>query len=115
MKAQTKKGSIAAVMFQENRGDLLKHSVGTLKIVNQGDIEYMENEASDGTKYFEPKITEQMFRRLVNSGMPEDVRQMETVMMTRKDLDNYIKDTECKIELLERNMAVAYKFYQVRG
>jgi hypothetical protein len=117
MKTQTKKGSITivAVMFQDNRGDLLKHSVGTLKIANPGDIEYVENEASDGTKYFEPKITEQMFRRLVNNGMPENVRQMEAVMMTRKDLDKYVEDTECKIGLLELNVALAYRFYQVRG
>ena len=115
MKTQTKKGSIVAVMFQDDRGDLLKHSVGTLKIVNQGDIEYVENETSDETKYFEPKITEQMFKRLVNGGMREDVRQLEAVMMTRKDLDKYVEDTECKIELLERNVALAYRFYQVRG
>lgn len=109
-----KKGSIVAVMFQDNRGDLLKHSVGTLKIVNKGDIEYVENETIDGTKCVEPKITEQMFKRLVNNGMPEDVRQMEAVMMTSKDLDKYVDDTERKIELLESNIALAYKCYQVR-
>ena len=110
-----KKGSVVAVMFQENRGDLLKYSVGTLKIVNKGDIEYVENETIDGTKCLEPKITEQMYKRLIDGGMREDVRQMEAVMMTRKDLDKYVKDTECKIGLLELNVALACKFYQVRG
>ena len=110
-----KKGSVVAVMFQENTGDLLKHLVGTLKIVNKGDIEYVENETIDGTKCLEPKITEQMYKRLINGGMREDVRQMESVMMTKKDLDKYVEDTECKIELLERNTALAYKFYQLKS
>ena len=110
-----KKGSVVAVMFQENTGDLLKHLVGTLKIVNKGDIEYVENETIDGTKCLEPKITEQMYKRLINGGMREDVRQMEAVMMTKKDLDKYVEDTECEIELLERNTALAYKFYQLKS
>ena len=110
-----KKGSVVAVMFQENTGDLLKHLVGTLKIVNKGDIEYVENETIDGTKCLEPKITEQMYKRLINGGKREAVRQMEAVMMTKKDLDKYVEDTECKIELLERNTALAYKFYQLKG
>jgi hypothetical protein len=112
---KTKKGSIVAVMFQENTSVLLKYSVGTLKIVNKGDIEYVENETIDGTKCLEPKITEQMYKRLIDGGMREDVRQMESVMMTKKDLDKYVEDTECKIELLERNTALAYKFYQLKG
>lgn len=110
-----KKGSVVAVMFQENRGDLLKYSVGTLKIVRKGDIEYVEKETVDGTKCLEPKITEQMYKRLINGGMREDVRQLEAVMMTKKDLDKYVEDTERKIELLERNTALAYKFYQLKG
>ena len=40
---------------------------------------------------------------------------MEFVMMTKKDLDKYVEDTERKIELMEMNLALAYDFYRLRG
>ena len=109
------KGSIVAVMFQSDKGDLFKHSIGELKIVRKGDIEYVEKETTDGTTYLEPKITEQMYKRLESGYSESSVRQMGTIMMTRKDLDKYVDDTERKIELMEMNIALAYKFYQLRG
>lgn len=109
------KGSIVAVMFQSDKGDLFKHSIGELKIVRKGDIEYVEKETTDGTTYVEPKITEQMYKRLESGYSESSVRQMDAVMMTRKDLDKYVDDTERKIELMEMNIALAYKFYQLRG
>lgn len=115
MNNNTSNNNIVAVMFQENIGDRGKYSVGTLKIINKGEIEYLEKETVDGTKYLEPKLTERMYNRLINNGMSEDVRQMETVMMTRADLDKYVEETERKIELMETNMALAYKFHQLRG
>jgi hypothetical protein len=110
-----KERNIVAVMFQSDKGDLLKYSIGELEIVRKGDIEYVEKETVDGEKYFEPKITEQMYKRLESGYSKPSVRQMEFVMMTKKDLDKYVEDTERKIELMEMNLALAYDFYRLRG
>lgn len=112
---KTKKGSIVAVMFQSDKGDLLKHSISELKIVRKGDIEYVEKETVDGTTYLEPKITEQMYKRLESGYSKPSARQMEAVMMTKKDLDKYVEETERKIELMEMNLADAYKYYELAG
>jgi hypothetical protein len=110
-----KERNIVAVMFQSDKGDLLKYSIGELEIVRKGDIEYVEKETVDGEKYFEPKITEQMYKRMESGYSKPSVRQMEFVMMTKKDLDKYVEDTERKIELMEMNLALAYDFYRLRG
>lgn len=110
-----KERNIVAVMFQSDKGDLMKYSIGELKFVRRGDIEYVEKETVDGEKYFEPKITEQMYKRLESGYSKPSTRQMEAVMMTKKDLDKYVEDTERKIELMEMNLADAYKYYELAG
>ncbi len=110
-----KERNIVAVMFQSDKGDLMKYSIGELKFVRRGDIEYVEKETVDGEKYFEPKITEQMYKRLESGYSKPSTRQMGAVMMTKKDLDKYVEDTERKIELMEMNLADAYKYYELAG
>ena len=110
-----KERNIVAVMFQSDKGDLMKYSIGELKFVRRGDIEYVEKETVDGEKYFEPKITEQMYKRLESGYSKPSTRQMGAVMMTKKDLDKYVEDTERKIELMEMNLADAYKYYELVG
>jgi len=115
-----KKDIIVAVMFcytdnMERKGDGFKHSVGELAFVRKGDIEYVEKETVGGEKYIEPKITEQMYNRLDNGLTNPYVRQMDTFMMTKKDLNEYVEHTERKIELMQMNLANAYKYYKLVG
>lgn len=110
-----KERNIVAVMFQSDKGDLSKYSIGELKAVRKGDIEYVEKQTVDGEKYFEPKITEQMYKRMERGYSKPSARQMEAVMVTKKDLDKYVEDTERKIELMEMNLVVAYDFYRLLG
>lgn len=107
----TKLNKIVAVMFyytdnMERKNDFSKYSVGELKFVRRGEIEYVDGE---------PKITDKMYSRLEKGVMSPVVRQMEAVMMTKKDLDKYVEDMERKIELMQMNLADAYKYYELVG